>query len=170
MYLERPLLAPTREQVVDYALSRPHGEYSDNDVRAIIQYYNDAATDTRLDVIIAIAQMVLETGNLSSWWAARPRCNPAGIGVTGETGKGISFGSWSQSVPAHVGRLLAYALRADAPMVTKEHDLITTALRWRPLPEAMRGSGPTVALMARSWAADPTYAQSLSRVYDDITR
>jgi flagellum-specific peptidoglycan hydrolase FlgJ len=170
MYLERLLLAPTREQVVEYVLSRPHGEYSDNDVRTIIQYYDEAATDTRLDVIIAIAQMALETGNLSSWWAARPRCNPAGIGVTGEVGKGISFGSWAQSVPAHVGRLLAYALRSSAQMSAKEYELIEIALRWRPLPEAMRGSGPTIALMARSWAADPEYASSLSRVYDDITR
>ena len=83
--------------------------------------------------MILLAQLVHETGCLTSWWSQRPRRNPAGIGVTGQkrpeqpaTGawqfdeneqiwrEGVAFPTWKDdAIPAHIGRMLAYALRDD---------------------------------------------------------
>ena len=124
------LAAPTATaaQAARRILARPHGEYTDADVAALCQAYADTCAAGGLDLAMVVAQLIHETGNLSSWWAARPRRNPAGIGVTGrealgrpqsgawaERGalwvEGCSFASWDQqAIPAHVGRLLAYAL------------------------------------------------------------
>ena len=49
-----------------------------------------SAPTPKLDPLVAVAQMVLETGNLTSFWSQTPRRNPAGIGVTGEPGAGDS--------------------------------------------------------------------------------
>jgi hypothetical protein len=93
--------------------------------------------------------MLHETGNLTSWWSQRPRRNPVGIGVTGAPGVGLSFPSWqNDAIPAHVGRLLAYAL-TDARATPQQAGLIATALHWRPLPARTRGSAPTLKPLGR---------------------
>jgi hypothetical protein len=93
---------------------------------------------------LVIAQMIHETGNLTSPWSQRPNRNPAGIGVTGVPGAGVKFASWTNdAIPAHVGRVLAYALpegRGTADQLT----LIAKALSYRALPTRMRGSAPTL--------------------------
>ena len=104
------LLAParvTRAQAERFLVPKPNGEYTDADVRHILEQYFTVAPSVGLDPLLAVAQMELETANLSSDWAARPRRNPAGIGVTGQPDAGISFPSWVLSVRAHLGRLLA---------------------------------------------------------------
>ena len=111
--------------------------------------------------------MILETGNLSSDWSQPPRRNPAGIGVTGEPGAGISFPSWPKAVEAHVGRLLAYALPAGREN-SAQRRVIEAALAWRPLPDSLRGVAPSLAGLARTWAADPAYAGKICRVANDI--
>ena len=72
------------EQAIAYIIARPHGEYSDNDISTVIvPGYFALCFEIGLDPILAIAQMIHETGNLTSFWAARPQRNPAGIGVNG---------------------------------------------------------------------------------------
>jgi hypothetical protein len=100
----------TQKALESYMLARKHGRYSDDEVRAILASYTTTATEAGLDPLLVVSQMVLETGNLTSHWSQRPRRNPAGIGVTGKPGAGVSFASWDDAVHAHVGRLLAYAL------------------------------------------------------------
>ena len=91
------LLAAARApaaHAVGFLLSRAHGEYSDGDVAAIVGHYYATAPTVGLDPLLVVAQMVEETGHLTSFWSQRPRRNPAGIGVTGKAGVGLSFPDW----------------------------------------------------------------------------
>jgi N-acetyl-anhydromuramyl-L-alanine amidase AmpD len=160
------LLAPPRaaaEQAERRLLRRPHGEYTPRDARRIVRLYWETAAPVGLDPLLAAAQMLHETAKLTSHWAARPRRNPAGIGVTGEPGAGVSFGDWEEAVRAHVGRLLAYALPAGGE-TDAQRALIREALARRPLPPRCRGVAPTVRGLAGTWAADREYARKLVRV------
>jgi len=164
----------TPEQCSAYMLSRPTGEYNEHDVReVIVPAYFRVCEQAGINPLLAIAQMIHETGNLTSWWAGRPRRNPAGIGVTGETrsddpgdphawtrneerdvyAAGISFPTWTDhAIPAHVGRLLAYALPTTAKLTNEQRQLIDLALGLRPLPERLRGCAPTLDGLVGTWA------------------
>lgn len=127
-----------------------------------------------LDWFLALAQMAHETGNLTSFWSQRPQRNPAGLGVDGRWQAsqptdampvgwaynsqrsrweaGLSFRSWvSESIPAHLGRLLAYALQDDEANPV-QWALIDQALRWRSLPSQYRGSAKTIQDLDGRWA------------------
>jgi hypothetical protein len=153
--------------------------YSDYSVELIVSYYWDVAPQVGLDPLIAMAQCLHETDNLNSWWAQRPRRNPAGIGVTGETSstappageehmwayddtdqlwrKGLSFETWEYSARAHIGRLLAYALTDDEANDVQQA-LIDEALAVRGLPDSYRGTAKTLRGLTGTWATDPDYA------------
>jgi hypothetical protein len=179
----RPLLAPPGAPMVLVASRVPHGgAYTARDAQTIAEAYYRIAGAVGVDPVLALAQLCHETGGLSSWWAQLPRCNPAGIGVTGETHplkgaapgpgwesdgtiwkRGLSFGRWDPTaIEAHVGRLLAYA-RTDMQASPPQRALIARALAWRPLPAEFRGAAPTVAGLSGRWAADPAYAEKVAR-------
>ncbi len=126
--------------------------------------YFATCTSVGIDPILVIAQMIHETGNLTSFWSARPQRNPAGIGVnsrkqvdrpTDPTGwafntqrqvweMGLSFKTWKDdAIPAHVGRLLAYALPKGAEDAA-QRDLIKRAMTYRSLPDRLRGTASTL--------------------------
>jgi flagellum-specific peptidoglycan hydrolase FlgJ len=164
------LLSPPRAKLdafEHYMLARKHGAYTDADVRAILRRYDRTATEVGLDPLLIVSQLVLETRNLDSFWSQRPRRNPAGIGVTGQPGVGISFPSWDKAVRAHVGRLLAYAIRDDEAN-PGQLSLIKEALDVRPLPSNRRGCAPTVHGLAGTWAADTGYAEKIVRLANEI--
>jgi hypothetical protein len=139
------------------------GEYTSADVTGIPGLYMALHRESGVDPLLSVAQLALETGWLGSWWSQRPRRNPAGIGVTGQPGAGVSFPAWTTSSRAHVGRLLAYALPLGTG-TTAQRVLIAEALTWRPLPDGKRGTGATLGGLARSWAADPEYAVKVARI------
>lgn len=183
---DAPILAAPRgapEQCVRFLLARPHGEYTEQDIAGVIvPAYFAACTSAGVDPVVAIAQLVHETGCLTSWWSQRPRRNPAGIGVTGriQVGtpdappgpawawdgsvwrEGVSFASWVEhGIPAHLGRLLAYALRDDQASPA-QFALIQRALAVRPLPLYLRGSSPTYISLNGRWAVPGTsYGQRI---------
>jgi hypothetical protein len=158
-----------QQQVERFLLPKPNGAYTDADVKAIISYYLDQAPPLLLDPLLPIAQMCLETAYLSAAWAARPKCNPAGIGVTGAAGAGISFGSWHNSVPAHLGRLVAYAvLPANRTPVQKA--AVENALAWRTLPLERQGQAQTLDKLAGFWAADQYYATKIANIANAILK
>lgn len=164
------LLAPpraTRAQLERHILGRAHGDYSDANVRGIVRRYVALSRSTGLDPLLVVSQMVLETGNLTSFWSQVPRRNPAGIGVTGEPGAGISFSSWDKAARAHVGRLLAYALARGSENEAQK-ELIEEALAVRPLPDHLRGVAPTLKGLAGTWAADTRYAGKIARIANEI--
>jgi hypothetical protein len=165
----------TAAQAAAFMATRPHGEYTDNDIaNVIIPAYFAVCSRVGIDPVLAIAQMIHETDNLNSFWAARPQRNPAGIGVNGQRQpdkpadannwafntqrqmweSGLSFKSWQEdSVVAHIGRLAAYALAA-AGETPEQHELVGRALAYRPLPANMRGSAPTLKQLGK--AHNPT--------------
>jgi Putative peptidoglycan binding domain/Mannosyl-glycoprotein endo-beta-N-acetylglucosaminidase/N-acetylmuramoyl-L-alanine amidase len=166
----RLIAAPraTRGQIEGYLLGRPHGSYDERQVRTIARLYDETSQSVGLDPLLVVAQMVLETGNLCSFWSQPPRRNPAGIGVTGVPGEGISFANWRAAVTAHVGRLLAYALAKGAGNGA-QRQLIKKALDVRPLPDDRFGVAPTLKGLAGSWAMDPKYANKLVGVAKEIS-
>jgi hypothetical protein len=155
------------ERAQRYLLGRPHGEYDDDDIRVIVGFYYDTAQSVGLDPLLVVAQMTLETGGLTSFWSQRPRRNPAGIGVTGAPGAGVSFPSWKIAVRAHTGRLLAYSLPSGDESRLQRR-LIDEALAHRPLPQRFRGVAPRLEGLAGTWAADKQYAVKLARVANEI--
>jgi hypothetical protein len=185
------LAAPraTPEQCTRFMLSRAHGEYTDDDIaQVIVPTYFRLATSVGLDPAILIAQLIHETGNLSSWWSQRPRRNPAGIGVTGQKNptkpasgawqfreedgiwrEGVAFPPWQDdAIPAHVGRLLAYALRDDQANDI-QRALIARALSYRSLPASFRGAAPTLRGLAGHWAVPGTdYPAKLAELVSAI--
>ena len=164
--LRAPSRAPA-EQAERYLLARAHGGYSDADVRTIVADYYAAATAVGLDPLLVVAQMVEETGHLTSFWSQPPRRNLAGIGVTGKPGEGLSFPDLQTAVHAHTGRLLAYSLPIGAGNQA-QNQLIKEALSFRALPDRLRGAAPTLRGLAGTWAHDPQYADKLAGVANDI--
>ena len=120
---------------------------SDEQVKDRLVFITNALDAGQPRAVIMIAQMIHETGALTSWWSQRPRRNPAGIGVTGQTRpekpatgawqfdeqagiwkEGVAFPSWKDdSIPAHVGRMLAYALK-DSQANDAQRALIALSL------------------------------------------
>ncbi|NJM08972.1 glucosaminidase domain-containing protein [Candidatus Gracilibacteria bacterium] len=182
--LDAPLLGSasgTYDAAVSYVVARAVGYY-EYDIRLIFDGYRNYGEAAGIDWFLAIAQCAHETGSLTSWWSQRPRRNPAGLGVTGKTlpgtpdsppgvawawdglqwREGLSFETWNDhGVPAHLGRLLAYALRDDQA-TDYQRQLITYALDLRPLPEHYRGVAPTIVGLNGRWAyPGTTYGQSI---------
>lgn len=136
--------------------------------------YHAVCEAGRVEVTLAVAQMLHETARRSSFWAQYPRNNPAGIGVNGQTRPasdarpaphdlwhldaqagvwrmGCAFTSWGyRGIRAQVGRLLAYTLSADAQMTPAQADLIDYALSVRALPDDARGSAQTIKQLGRA--------------------
>ncbi|HEX5690315.1 MAG TPA: hypothetical protein VFX76_09960 [Roseiflexaceae bacterium] len=179
-----PLLGPasaTMAQAIDWLVPRAVG-YTADDIATIVDGYARIGASVNLDWFLALAQMAHETGSLTSWWSQRPRRNPAGIGVTGATQQGIpddppgpnwawdgakwregvSFAGWLEhAIPAHLGRLLAYAL-SDAQATPSQKNLIAYALTYRPLASDYRGIAPTITGLNGRWAIPGTsYGQSI---------
>jgi hypothetical protein len=195
---EGPILAPpsgTTDQAYRYIAARAN-QYVRYDVAVIVRGYATIGGAAEMDWFLALAQCAHETGSLTSWWCARPRRNPAGLGVTGKIVKGdpnlpppegawvwdpeyrdqrwapeepsgawregLSFAGWvEESIPAHIGRLLAYALPAGAG-TPYQQQLIDYALALRPLPADYRGIAPTIIGLNGRWAyPGETYGQSI---------
>ena len=171
------------QQAYSWLVARAAPEYTPYDIWAIVNAYQQIGDSVELDWFLAIAQMCHETGSMTSWWCGRPRRNPAGIGVTGRTQigtadtpplgsawawdgsvwrEGVSFATWvDHGIPAHLGRLLAYALRDDQASPA-QLELIRRALAVRPLPASLRGVAPTILGLNGRWAVPGTsYGQRI---------
>jgi hypothetical protein len=165
------LAAPraSKEQARAYIVKLGSTAYTNQDINLIVNHYWNHAVPVGLDPLLAVAQCIHETSfeghPMSSWWAQRPRRNPAGLGVTGRVRStpppdpqnwavditnnptvwraGLSFKSWEEAVRAQIGRLLAYAL-PEGQGTSEQKALIAFALSIRPLSSALRGSAPTL--------------------------
>jgi hypothetical protein len=159
----------SQAQVERFLLPKDNGEYDNDEVKWIINAYLTQAPPLGLDPLLPIAQMCHETGYLSSKWASRPYCNPAGIGVTGEPNKGVSFGSWHNSIPAHLGRLIAYSTKPTerSPL---QAAAVQFALKYRSLPAELQGTVTNLLGLQGKWASDPTYATKLATMANNILK
>lgn len=186
--IDSPILGAgiiSAERWIDVILRRPHGSYTRHDIEnVIIPSYITQCAFVGVNGDLALAQMCHETDYLDSWWSQRPRRNPAGIGVTGAVSatpkydgwarrgdawdEGCSFGSWDQeSIPAHLGRLLAYALTDD--MATEQQlQYIEHALSVRKLPNDYRGIAPTLRGLGGRWAKSIEYGGAIARLANEV--
>ncbi len=138
-----------------------HGSYTLQDYKSILLSYEQACKKGNINPYLAVAQMVKETDFCRSWWSQRPRRNPAGLGVTGETlphepatksewafdGKvwrrGYSFPSWDISAMAHIGHLLTY-LYTEQELNRAQSLLVATDPRSKAVPKEWRGKIKTL--------------------------
>lgn len=169
---DSPLLAPpraTEKQAVSYITSRVTGEYTRYDIASvIIPAYWRVCRQVGIDPVVAVAQMIHETGNLTSRWSQRPHRNPAGIGVTGTPSVGVSFPTWrDDAIPAHVGRLVAYAVQAGHE-TPQQAALIALAHRWRPIPPFLYGVAPTLVGLDGRWSETTGYGAKVAAIADAI--
>lgn len=185
----------TQQQVAAYMHSRPRANYTNEEISTIIiPAYFEQGLRVGVDPVVAIVQMIHETGYLSSWWSARPRRNPAGIGVTGQMKKsltftekeseewaydgdlkiwkkGMSFSNWTdESIPAHIARLLGYAIKQEN-MTKEQKEYCTKHTAARPLPPRVQGCAPTLAGLEGTWAVPGKgYADRLAGYYNAIAK
>lgn len=190
------IIAParcTQQEAVAY-LSNRNGWYTTDELKnIIIPAYFEYGAISGVDPCVAIAQLVHETGYLTSWWSNRPRRNPAGIGVTGQTSatkppdsdlknwaynaqtkrwqKGLSFREWKDvAIPAHMARLLAYAVKPEK-MTAQQIQFVQTHTASRPVPSRIVGCAPTLAGLEGTWAyPGKGYADKLSIHANNIIR
>ena len=162
----------TREQLRRHLIARHdanpgQSRLKDSTLRDIVQLYIKTCKSIGLDPLVAVSQMELETGHLTSKASQPPRRNPAGIGITGPGVNGVSFPDWNKAVRAHVGRLAAYAI-ASGKGTPAQKALIAEALSVRPLDATKRGTAVRVAGLSRHWAADKNYADKVVRIAKEI--
>lgn len=131
-----------------------------NDVEIIVGYYWRHALAVGIDPFMAVAQCVHETDSLNSNWAARPRRNPAGLGVHQEGG--LSFATWNDAVQAHLGQLLAYAL-TDAQATEPQRQMMLRNPRHPLIPAQHRGIAPRWKDLGGIWTVNPAYADGVVR-------
>jgi hypothetical protein len=159
------------DQAIRWLVARSH-LYTHYDITQIVGAYARIGNEVGIDWFLALAQCAHETGGLTSWWCDRPRRNPAGLGVTGNSREGspdsppgphwawrdgrwwegISFPAWdSFAIRAHLGRLLAYALPVGAGSPAQQA-MIDEALALRPLSSRNRGVALTITDLNGRWA------------------
>lgn len=152
------------------------GDYTPYDVlNVILPAYWVTCDRAGVDFGVALAQAWHETAAkgipFSSWWAQRPRRNPCGFGVTGQVSsglvmpdrgrwarkglgwaEGVSFANWKkEAIPAHVGRLVAYATK-PGQRTGAQQELADYALSLRGLPPSYIGAAPTLDGLDGRWA------------------
>lgn len=197
---DAPILAPPRCSLAQaqraWLRRGPWGEYTAEEVTQIVAWYWQACVPVGVDPCLAVAQMAHETDYLRSFWSARPQRNPAGLGVDGTAypekpansrgfkfntqrnrwEKGLSFGGWlSDSVPAHVGRLLAWAFPPGVGTPAQKA-AIHRALAYRALPLEARGSAPLLYQLGKAnnksgygWAAPGGgYGLAIAAIMNDM--
>lgn len=153
----------------------------------ILPAYWRVATSAGVDPCLAVAQMAHETAHLTSALSQRRDPfgnnlrNPAGIGINGDTSPGpapgfvwdsdreawrrcVGFPSWDVAIQAHIGRLIAYALKKGNDT---QEALVATALAARPL--GRRGFAPTLRSLGGTWSANKgTYGESIARIMNEM--
>lgn len=202
-----PILAlPPISAASAAAVIAPHFPETTTDPNAYTRYDIESIVDSvwrvcqpvGVNPLAALAQTIHETAEFTSFWSQRPQRNAAGVGITGKWSPveppnkdgwkfntqrqrwevGISFKNWKHhSIPAHVGRLLAYVLKVGEE-TPEQRDLITKALTYRNLPASARGSAPTLRqlgkvhnLSGHGWAVPgAAYGVAIARKMNDLVR
>jgi hypothetical protein len=134
--------------------------------REIVYYYWYHCQKVNLNPVITISQAILETNYFTSDWFQKHN-NPAGIGVTGEQGKGCSFDTLEYGIKSHIGRLLAYRIPPGNERAVQKL-YIQKALFDRALPATYRGMINSVSGLNMTWAMVDYYADSICKIANRI--
>ena len=108
---------------------------------------------------VALCQSILETGWFKYVGSAvtEDQHNYAGLGVTSNGVKGLSFGSVSAGVEAQLQHLYAYATKADLPEGTT---LLDPRFKL-----VARGSAPRWVDLNQKWSSSTEYGQKILAIY-----
>lgn len=188
----------TQAQATAYLTKTTHRNYTSADLSlTIIPGYWSLCLATGVNPAVPLAQLIKE-GSLDSFWGARPRRNPAGIGVDGThsaakpkdtTGwafntdrnqweKGLSFASWvNGSIEAHVGRLVAWAT-APQQRTDAQQKAVEKALSYRPLALGLQGSATKLRHLGKvynstgyGWSSPGSdYGQKLAEIMNAMAK
>ncbi|TVQ22508.1 MAG: hypothetical protein EA382_11930 [Spirochaetaceae bacterium] len=130
-------------------------------VRFLHRAYAAATAQEGVSMLVALAQMVHETGALRFGGSVRAsQYNYAGLGAVNETAPGLSFANMQIGVLAHVQHLKAYA--TTEPLRT---ELVNPRFHL-----VRRGAAPTVTGLTGTWATDPLYAEKLLAHAESLSR
>jgi hypothetical protein len=164
----RATAAQMRQHLINRHRAHPgQSRLTDKTLADIINLYVKTCKSVGVDPLVAVSQMELETGYLTSKASQPPRRNPAGIGITSASAQGISFSTWNKAVRAHVGRLAAYAIpKGEGTQAQKA--LIAEALAVRHLPDSKRGVAVQLKGLSHNWAEDPNYASKIAKIGKEI--
>ena len=160
----------SKEKVAAY-LRRHLGknsEYKSYDIKLILGYYWKFGAQVGIDPYLAVIQSIYETDGWRSWWAGRPRRNPANLGVTSPT-VGLSFKTWELSVQAHIGQLLAFALK-DSQLNSAQRNMVRKNPNHNNITASARGSAKTVRDLSGRWNNNPSYANNLVNKAREVER
>ncbi len=179
----------TMDQATRYLVKRgTDRSYTPEDVRLIANFYWLSSQMIGLDPLLLFSQMVHETGGLTSWWCLRPRRNPAGIGVTGETNRqrgqpgidwaydahmglwkrGHVFASWDLGIKAHAAHLMTYAVTLDE-MSEIQNRMLGFDPRFLAIPEHVRGTVKTLGDLDGKWAVPGNgYGKKIATIANTI--
>lgn len=153
----------SKSLVADKIAKRELQPYTLYDIKLIVGYYEQYCLQAGLDWGLLMAQNLHETDWLRSYWSQRPRRNPAGLGVTGEEGKGLSFETWDIAVQAHVGHMLSYMF-LDKDMNKIRLMLSEKSPRKYIIPVARRGGIRILNDLNGKWAVPgSTYGEAIAK-------
>lgn len=179
------------EGIIRFLAGLPDQTYSEEDIRVIVMAYKIYGEANNVDWVLALAQNLHETANLRSWWAQRPRRNPAGLRVTGERRaqkpendshwdfdpemgmwrKGMSFSSWDASVRAHITYLLSYARTNDRLNPAQAAFMRASTVSFVLDRSVNRGVAPELIGLNGKWAVPgTTYATKIAAIADRLTQ
>lgn len=117
--------------------------------------------------LIAFAQACHETAHFTSgWWLNHN--NPAGIGVTGEKGKGNRFATPAEGILAQFAHLLAYAAVDGVLTLTQQRLLPFTPRLQLLINGGRRGTADRWVDLGGKWAPSPDYGRKVLAVAEQI--
>ena len=120
--------------------------------------YIQEAADENINSDIAFAQMCHETGFLKFGGLVQPEWhNYCGLGAISSEEPGCQFETAQLGVRAHIQHIQAYATTEDVPL---NNELIDPRYTW----VHKTKYAVTLGDFAKSWAADPEYAQKLEKM------
>jgi hypothetical protein len=157
------------ETIATWAIAK--GAARPDDVRSYLQTMHRLCTSHGMSFHVAVAQSVHETSDQripwnSFWW--RGRCNPAGIGITGDARQNAvsrDFQTGEAAARAQFVHLWLYAVGTDVPTGLTETD----DPRWDAAVRAgYAGIATTIGDLTNRWAADPKYGEKIARTLNEL--
>ena len=82
---------------------------------------------------------------------------------------GLSFASWDLGVQAHLGQLLAFALR-DEEANDAQRQMMLQNPRHSALGQELRGCAPTLAGLNGRWTPDPALADKIAACANEMMK
>lgn len=159
--------------VTSWLTSRSAKLLTDEQLAAMVVVYREACQSARISEVVALTMMLHETASMTyDLWPQPPSNNPAGIGVTGQSGVGQAFATLSLGVLTHVGLLVAYRYEKYAPLTQSQRQLLDVAVTIRPnVPRGVTGGEPLRLSDLQGpgrWATDTAYVSKLIAMCDAV--